>query len=314
MISTGKVSIDSKNIDFQKVLDSIEFRQSGNEFVLLDRHKMRDGDVGDFTPKAFDKLLTIILDGKMKTAIIQAFNNIIAGIRESELGNDNKMNIYFDAANKNIRFVRYIDTHKTASYIGTSISLNDLISSAKLYNELSSTAASIIRKLDETVYLAESTADSFKYIFSVCNNVNMTINTVSRIIDKSYIEVSEDYYGAADTLEKIGKFTELSIKNGAVPKNIVATLKNLLPDDMMGEKQKAGNSRYIIFPTNKEYQDRVIKIAYNGFGLYANKIESKVSAKIEEHPTGADGIQMSDIVAMVSEISDGFGAIAMERV
>lgn len=117
-------------------------------------------------------------------------------------------------------------------------------------------------------------AESINSMRTILNHCSMGISILTRQISNATIYVPKKYIGQAKNIVQIGKFVGLMLKNGTPPKYIKSAIIKVCPAGYTKD-MKDGMSRLILFPTGDVNSDKVIKVAYNAFGLQANNNEFK---------------------------------------
>lgn len=145
------------------------------------------------------------------------------------------------------------------------------------------------------------------------NTTSMAISVLCRQINNATVYVSSNYARRATKVTQLSKFVDLMLKQGVPPRNINEAIMKVCHPKMLGEDPKSGMSRLILFPTTSDGKDKVIKVAYNAFGIAANKNEAKFYQYItrSKDPEISEG---KDYFAAVRGVTKEQTAIIMERV
>lgn len=148
---------------------------------------------------------------------------------------------------------------------------------------------------------------------NMLNTTSMAISVLCRQINNATVYVSSNYAGRATKVTQLSKFVDLMLKQGVPPRNINAAIMKVCHPKMLGEDPKSGMSRLILFPTTSDGKDKVIKVAYNAFGIAANKNEAKFYQYItrSKDPEISEG---KDYFAAVRGVTKEQTVIVMERV
>lgn len=219
------------------------------------------------------------------------------------------------------RVSNIIDKYKDSEKM--KVNVDRLMETSGRYYKLSSRMSEIFNSqysdmgvLEDTSALfgpKKSWAYAINEMRNVLNTTSMAISVLCRQINNATVYVSSNYARRATKVTQLSKFVDLMLKQGVPPRNINAAIMTVCHPKMLGKDPKSGMSRLILFPTTSDGKDKVIKVAYNAFGIAANKNEAKFYQYItrSKDPEISEG---KDYFAAVRGVTKEQTAIIMERV